>query len=282
MSSPLELELLDGPTLPQQRWRLVNPFRIGRAAGSELDLLEPSISRRHAVIEAEGEGWLVRDCGSRLGTRLNELPLVAAIPAALRPGDVLSVGPWRFRVEAGSATPAIDADVADVAQASISLVSGTGNLAEQRLALLLRYAGDVVAAVDEQSLADTLAEYALLGSGYARAAVLWRDGDKVNVRSQRPEPRSGEPDLPFSRSLIASAESGEVACLAAAGGAALNQSLVGLPLRRALCAALVLDGQPEAFLYLDSDRPAGLRHSDAPSFCHALARLAALALSNLR
>ena len=245
---------------------------------SELDLVEPSISRQHALIEAEGAGWLIRDCGSRIGTRLNDLPLVATVPAALRPGDVLGVGPWRFRVEAGRSGDAREPAASDP---RISLVSGSGNLAEQRLALLLRYAGDVVAAADEQALADTLAEYALLGSGYTRAAVLWREGGEIAVRSLRPESAGGS-DLPFSRSLIASAETGDMACLDAVSGVALNQSLAGLPLRRALCASLVLDAHAQAFLYLDSDRPAGNRHSDAPSFCHALARLAALALSNLR
>ncbi|HET6546006.1 MAG TPA: SpoIIE family protein phosphatase [Rhodanobacteraceae bacterium] len=279
MRVPLELELLDGPALAQRRWRLVDPFRIGRAAGSELDLLEPSVSRRHALIEADAAGWLVRDCGSRLGTRLNELPLSASTPAALRPGDILGIGPWRFRVETGSAAHrAVRAPDDD----RISLVSGIGNLPEQRLALLLRYAGVVAAARDEHMLADTLAEYALLGSGYARAAVLWRCDGELTVRSQRPEPRRGETPLHFSRSLVASAEGGEVARLDAVAGTALNESLVGLPLRRALCAGLVLDGQAEAFLYLDSDQPASQRHADAPSFCHALARLAALALANLR
>ena len=44
----------------------------------------------------------------------------------------------------------------------------------------------------------------------------------------------------------------------------------------------MLDGRAEAFLYLDADRPATRRNADAPSFCHALARLGALALANLR
>ncbi len=53
-------------------------------------------------------------------------------------------------------------------------------------------------------------------------------------------------------------------------------------MRRALCAPLLLDGHAVAFLYLDSHRAARRGHTDAPTFVHALARMAALALSNLR
>lgn len=279
MATPIELEQTAGPGLARGRWRVIHPFRIGRAAGNELELVDPSISRRHVAIENDNGAWIVRDCGSQIGTLLNELRVDPRVGVAVHAGDVLGIGPWRFRVNAlNDATEPVSHET----PTRISLVSASGNLAEQRLELLLRCAGEVAAANDESTLAEALAEHAILGSGYTRALVLWGDGGNPVLRCERPAPREGESSLPYSRSLVRSAMRGEIARLEAETGGNLGRSLVNLPLRRALCAPLMLDGRAEAFLYLDSDRPAGRRHSDAPSFCHALARLAALALANLR
>ncbi|HSI16002.1 MAG TPA: cyclic nucleotide-binding domain-containing protein [Chthoniobacter sp.] len=69
------------------------PFRIGREAGHEhehdglsgfgrVDLALPdhrpySVSRGHCLIERTADGYFVRDCGSRLGTIVNGIPLGA-------------------------------------------------------------------------------------------------------------------------------------------------------------------------------------------------------------
>lgn len=65
------------------------PFRIGREMDHEglsgfgrVDLALPdhrpySVSRGHCLIERKGEGYFVRDCGSRLGTIVNGSPLGA-------------------------------------------------------------------------------------------------------------------------------------------------------------------------------------------------------------
>lgn len=274
MPVQIEIERLEGPALAHERWRVAHPFRIGRAEGNELELPETSISRWHAAIEADGEGWVLRDCGSRLGTRLNELALDADRPVAVHAGDSIVVGPWRFRVQL-AATDGDDPRAGDTAT-HISLVNALGNLAEQRLELVLRYAGEVATAVDEASLAEIVAEHALLGSGYARAAVLWRAGAGIALRCLRPEPSPDAPPWQFHHSLVRSASRGEIARLEADAGTAKPR------VQRALCVPIMLDGRAEAFLYLDADRRATRRHADAPSFCHALARLAALALANLR
>ncbi|MBN8481351.1 MAG: SpoIIE family protein phosphatase [Xanthomonadales bacterium] len=269
--APLELERLAGPALAQARWRVAHPFRIGRAEGNELELPETTISRWHASIEAVADGWILRDCGSRLGTRVNELALDAGASVALHAGDSIGIGPWRFRVEAAS----VDASAIVATPTHISLVRAVGNLAEQRLELLLRCAGEVAAATDEAALAEIVAEHALLGSGHARAAVLWRDGDEIVLRCLRPAAAADAAPWRFHAPLVRSAERGEIARLE-------SEAEAGARAKRALCAPLMLDGHAEAFLYLESDRPATRRHADAPSFCHALARLAALALANLR
>ncbi|MEZ5520096.1 MAG: SpoIIE family protein phosphatase [Dokdonella sp.] len=274
----LALVQVDGPPLDSGSWRLSDPFRIGRAASNELELPDPGVSRRHASVERANDGWIVRDCGSRQGIELNGLALAESATARLRAGDILRVGPWQFRIDAladehggpGSAN----------APTRISVVRAVGNLAEQRLELLLQYAGDIAAARDEAALAEILAEHALLGSGYARATVLWRREGDIIVCCQRPalSPRS---QWQFNAALVASAGNGDLARLESDTPPSGGQASLQRKPRRAMCVPIMLDGRAEAFLYLDSERTSARRHADAPTFCHALARLAALALSNL-
>jgi phosphoserine phosphatase RsbU/P len=278
--SALELEQIDGPTLSAQRWRVSQPFRLGRADGNELELPDPGVSRRHAAIERDAVGWLVRDCGTRVGLRLNELALAPSGSAMLGAGDVLGIGPWRFRINA------IEVDVAPTTQPEtatrISLIRTIGNLAEQRLELLLRYADDIAVAEDESALAEIMAEHALLGSGFARATVLWCKGDQVLISCQRPEVSAESVERwRYNESLIASARKGDIARLEVEAPEAGTTTGSGPCVRRALCVPLMLDGYAHAFLYLDSNRAGTRRHSDAPTFCQGVARLAALALANL-
>ncbi len=78
------------------------PFRIGRAMDADgqsglgrVDLALPdhrpySVSRGHCLIERKGEAYVVRDCGSRLGTIVNGTALGAdstETTAPLKPGE---------------------------------------------------------------------------------------------------------------------------------------------------------------------------------------------------
>jgi general secretion pathway protein E len=75
---------------------------IGRHPGNTLPLNDDRVSRYHCVIESDGQGgFLVRDLGSRNGTKLNDLKVSSAPIGA---GDVLRVGKTEFFVEAGEAT----------------------------------------------------------------------------------------------------------------------------------------------------------------------------------
>ncbi|MEO7064703.1 MAG: SpoIIE family protein phosphatase [Dokdonella sp.] len=282
MPISLELVLTAGPTLASTRWRLAGRLCIGRAQTCQLVLAEPRISREHAIIEAANGGWTLSDCGSRLGTQLNGVDLVSGMATPLHLADVIAIGSWRFRVEADTAVDGRGIDQRRDAAARIGVGGHLGNLAEQRLQLLLRCAGEVAAAATAQEIADTVAEYALAGSGYARAAVLWQADDEIELRSLRPVAAADATEFRFSRSLVASAAAGELTRIDTTRSLLTADRTEPFPVRRALCAPLMLDGKPVAFLYLDSSRAARHGHADAPTFCHALARLAALALANLR
>ncbi len=81
------------------------PQVIGRAATSDIPVLDSTISRRHAEIAVEGRQVLVRDLGSRNGTfvngnRVSEVRLAA--------GDVVAFGEVRFRLEDLAPPPAAE------------------------------------------------------------------------------------------------------------------------------------------------------------------------------
>jgi serine phosphatase RsbU (regulator of sigma subunit) len=65
--------------------------RLGRATENDLSFPdEPDLSRRHLIIERSAGGWLLRDLGSKNGTRLNGVPIQGAVE--LRPGDRIQSG----------------------------------------------------------------------------------------------------------------------------------------------------------------------------------------------
>ena len=77
---------------------LTEPFSIGRDAENALALTQDAtVSRRHASVEPENGGWMVRDNGSSNGTYVNGVRLTGAQP--LRPGDEIKIGSSRLRFE---------------------------------------------------------------------------------------------------------------------------------------------------------------------------------------
>jgi adenylate cyclase len=75
-----------------------HPVVIGRSADSDLHIAHESISRRHAQITREGEGWLLRDLESKNGSRVNTFHVQEQ---RLRDGDRLDLGTIRLYIEIG-------------------------------------------------------------------------------------------------------------------------------------------------------------------------------------
>lgn len=74
-------------------------LRIGRHATMDLPLDDAGVSREHAVIEPDGEGWRLRDLGSANGTFVDDKRLSA--PHRLSGGERVRFGPdaeYRFLV----------------------------------------------------------------------------------------------------------------------------------------------------------------------------------------
>jgi hypothetical protein len=70
-------------------------FTIGRVSGNDLVIPDLAISKKHALIEIRDQEYLVRDCGSKNGTRLNGEPLGERFKQ-LHDGWLLAFGRYEF------------------------------------------------------------------------------------------------------------------------------------------------------------------------------------------
>jgi adenylate cyclase len=70
--------------------------RIGRGGDNEIVLSDFSVSRRHAALRREPEGWFIYDLMSTNGVQLNQ---VAVKKAPVRSGDRLKVGIFELQLE---------------------------------------------------------------------------------------------------------------------------------------------------------------------------------------
>jgi two-component system, NtrC family, sensor kinase len=79
------------------------PQLVGRSTEA-LDLVDPSISRRHAELTPDGGKWLLRDLGSRHGTFVNGVRISG--PVSVTAGDRIRCGDTEFLVADASRSPA--------------------------------------------------------------------------------------------------------------------------------------------------------------------------------
>jgi len=84
------------------------PIVIGRAPDCDVHLPHESISRQHARIAREDDGWVLRDLGSKNGSRVNTFHVSEQV---LRNGDRLDLGALRIYVEIGPESQASRARV---------------------------------------------------------------------------------------------------------------------------------------------------------------------------
>ena len=73
------------------------PITVGRLETAEVKFTDLTVSRVHATIERDGDGFAVRDAGSQNGTRVNGQPVDRR---RLEDGDVVSFGAIAVRFEA--------------------------------------------------------------------------------------------------------------------------------------------------------------------------------------
>ncbi|MDY7107544.1 MAG: SpoIIE family protein phosphatase [Planctomycetota bacterium] len=261
---------------------------IGRAEECAVCLPDPAVSRRHAQLARRGAYWLLTDLESRHGTFLNGIRLQPRSPAVVAEGDVLRLGSCTLRAagQPGGSAPLATIDDAASPDTIVQRVPEReiDSVAHRRLELFINGATAIHQAQDEATLARAVLELVLSGTGFPRAAVLRHVGatEQVELVAGREAGGVETTAFAFSRSLLQEAAGGHMARLSRSSGQAYGQSIERLGITQAVAAPILLDAVVVGYVYLDareSERPGD---ADAAGFCHAVARLAGLALSSLK
>ncbi|MCC6429239.1 MAG: SpoIIE family protein phosphatase [Phycisphaerales bacterium] len=304
----LRLQPIAGPPLAALAIPPGKPVVIGRQAASADIVLggDLSVSRNHAKILYRGGTWLICDIGSKHGTYLNGVRIPPHELAPIRDGDFIRLGPWTFHVggpaPAGPRMLSTSDDIASSGNRVRRVADHEMSLkVRERLDLLIDAAGAIATAGTVGDLAKAALEALIGGTGFPRAAFIRRlHSGEFDARSQvevvasriasMPISTSGEFDS-FSLTVLRAADDGKVVVMDSGQGAVpQGQSMIDLRIQQALCAPVVVDGVPAAYLYLDSRQhesrgqmvaAASQQQADAPAFCVAIARVCGLAMANL-
>jgi sigma-B regulation protein RsbU (phosphoserine phosphatase) len=228
------------------------PFTIGRQADRNLYLTNSQVSRVHAVIHKDAEGFFIQDLSSRQGTFVND---VRKDTARLRSGDRIKLGPSGVTLLFVT-SPHYTTTVALFHQIS----SGASNSELQTLSLFLQAAQSFNNTSVLKDVFSTMIEYTLRLTQAERGFVFLGDGP-TSLSLECGFNREGQQifdDTKISRSIVRdAAESGQEYILGDVGGEGQpvgRESVVAHELRSVI--AIPLRGRNSGgllgLLYLDS------------------------------
>ena len=263
-----------------------SPMTLGRYEGCELRTppSEDRVSRFHARFIFQDGKWYVSDLKSTWGTFLNGYRLPAERPHVLVEGDLLRITPWTLSFcptgeKAGSVLSLDDtsATLLSIRPIAAEHVSAPG----EPLTMLVEAAAVLHQVSDEQTLAALLADFGRKATGYTSAAYLKPTDAQGRVEVMAAAPAREE--SVYSRSLLQMASAGQMAVMEGPdASAATAQSIIQMQISSALCVPLMLGQAVAAYLYLDIRQPGAHLNARAHEYCLALARIASLALANLK
>ncbi len=148
-----------------------SPFTLGRQGDNDLVLLDTRISRRHAQIVNDGEGYLLEDAGSRNGTFANGVQLTG--PRLLKPGDQIGLGLSDSYV----LTFGVDEAVLPSILEKFGKAAGQGSAPQlQHLGLLLQMAQMMLRAPALEEVLTTLLDSALQLTNAERGLLFLKEG----------------------------------------------------------------------------------------------------------
>jgi sigma-B regulation protein RsbU (phosphoserine phosphatase) len=261
------------------------PFTLGRGAGRDLTLAHPQVSREHACIDRDADGYLLRDMGSRHGTFVNGTPITTT---RLRSRDSITLGTSR------DVLLFEDSDEESTARTLITQLShAVANQKEQndleKLSLFLKAAQSLNTYGAVNDVLRTMLEYTIRLTGAERGFVfLGENADSFRLECGQDRQGAIIQDHPaISYSIVRDAANSQLDFIlsditeeVARGRESLIlnaiRSVVAIPLRGQNSARLL------GLLYLDSHSGSHDFTRTGKDILHAIAHHAATLLENLR
>ena len=276
--------ILSGPSSGRTLPLSPDGLSMGRNAGNDLQIPDPSVSRHHCVVKPVDGGFLLRDLGSRKGTFVNGKPVQERV---LKEGDLIAVGDTLLffhlrEEEIRSAEPEPLTDEGTfTARTAVQLAPQETFRASRDLMTLLQAATALQSPTSTGELARVLLDRALAAVSGDRAALLLADRGA-------PEIVDASTSEPFAVSrFVAQRVLGDGMALLATDvlldpGLAASETLQAERIRSLLAAPLIHGGRTLGLLYVDKREPAPPFDEDHLQLLAALGSLAAGALASVR
>ena len=270
------------------------PVLIGRQAGATLKIANASVSRRHAVIEKEGDKFIIADLGSRNGTFVNGVPVKRR---ELQHGDRVKIGESQFfflfeDTDEPAHTSEIrldDSELLSDATVSMTYSEAMGSMARD-LSALLKVGTTITAIRGVEELEQRLLEV-IFEVVPARRGVILLTGEQSGAepeftsifgldRVHGPNQR-----ITVSSTIVRRVLKDNAAFLIGdteQNAALRTDSLIAARSRSLLCVPLLMPGQTLGVIYLDTDLPDNHFNEDHLHLVTAIAAIAAVAIQNAR
>ena len=283
------------------------PLVVGRAPTSDIPIIDPTISRRHAELHSTDKGFLVRDLGSSNGTFVNGSRIDTGRAA---PGDLISFGKVGFRLvlsdgraetpsqsvatetptilrQVPSPSPPPPTEVRRPIRAKtpppMAVVPEPVDKSREKLATLLEVSKGLGKSVNLDALLEKIVGYAYRILEVDRVSILLLDGDELVPKIAR-DKHGGHTDRAIPQSIARTALSDKVAILSDNAGQDTRfggQSIVMQQIRSAICCPLIgSEDNALGVLYIDNVKASHRFSEDDFEFCIAFAGIAAVAIEN--
>lgn len=168
------------------------PFTLGRGSERDLSIPSPEISRAHALIDRDADGYFLRDTGSRHGTFVNGMRITTS---RLRSSDQIALGTPEhtllFEVEeADTSTKSL---IAQFSHSGVSTRISAGPSSDlDTLALFLKAAQSLYQHGARADVLSTMLEYTIRLTGAERGLVFLGDAAET-LKFECGQERNGVP-----------------------------------------------------------------------------------------
>jgi len=279
---------------------------IGREAVNQVRLVDPSVSRRHALISREGEQFKLVDLNSFNGTFVNGVPVLERI---LEHGDQVAVGDVLLLFllhdpEEDEEPPRVDFDESCLETQSIvrlqrqdvfylhpekvlAVLPPTSRIARD-LNTLLKISTFINSIQELDKLQQRVLELLLEVIPAERGAILLTgyDSEELTPTASVSRSQGVEETMRVSRTITAQVAREGVAVMSndVSADASLGpaESLIGSNVRSLLCAPLMLPERNLGVIYLDTAEAAAAFDEHHLQLLTAVAGIAAVAIENIQ